>query len=84
MGNRMNPDEDTNKTKTCPRCGETKLLVVDFVLLKSGRHDVYCRPCRREYNKIQYGNRRRGYSLETGFDPSFDGDALLRRLAGRG
>jgi tRNA(Ile)-lysidine synthase TilS/MesJ len=52
------------ETKRCPRCGETK-PVNEF----SG---WYCKPCRKEYNLIRYGNRKRGHSLEDAFQPRFD------------
>jgi uncharacterized protein (DUF983 family) len=58
-------------TKRCPRCCETKLLD-DFLLLKSGQCDTWCRPCRREYHLIDYADRKRGYSLDKAFEPDLE------------
>ena len=55
-----------DETKCCPRCEEMK-PISDFKLLQRGSRDYYCRSCRKEYNLIQYGNRRRGYALEDAF-----------------
>lgn len=59
-------------TKRCPRCGETKALdeFSPSERTKDGL-DNYCRLCRKEYNAIAAGNRRRGYALESAFEPKF-------------
>jgi len=55
--------------KRCPRCGETKPLD-QFSEVKRRRdgRDNYCKPCRKEYNAIKYGDRKRGHALEDAFN----------------
>jgi hypothetical protein len=57
-------------TKRCPRCGETKPLdeFSPSERTKDGL-DNYCRPCRKEYNLIYQATKRRGYALESAFEP---------------
>jgi hypothetical protein len=59
-------------TKRCPRCGEAKPLdEFNPSERTTDGLDVYCRPCRKEYNLIYVGNRRRGYALDSAFEPRF-------------
>lgn len=44
--------------KVCPRCLRP-LPAREFYSL-SGRPSAYCRPCTREYNRLQYRRRKRG------------------------
>jgi hypothetical protein len=63
------------ETRQCTRCRETKPLD-QFAQVKRPRGrdgpDYYCRACRKEYNAIKYGDRRRGYALESTFEPRLD------------
>ena len=50
-------------TRKCSRCGKTKPC--------SEFDGYYCKPCRKEYNLLRYADRRRGHSLDKGFEPDF-------------